>query len=100
MVLVKRGRRRRRIIGDTVITIRPDGMAEGLYTEEFSLDSLGELREVQRASNVEWEDGEWVARVALTGEEIGRSPVRSEALDQEREYFNQHGFQPSLEPPV
>ena len=38
---------------------------------------------VERASNVEWEDGEWVARDVNTNEKLGAGKTRDEALRME-----------------
>lgn len=68
------------------IVIRPDAAVEYVHTDALQLEGLGQRR-VNRLSNVEWEDGEWVARDSVTGKEIARSRVRGDCLAAEVAYF-------------
>ena len=49
--------------------------------------ALGQI-EIRRATTVEYEDGEWVARLVDTGEVIARGRTRQEVIEQEIEYLN------------
>ena len=73
---------------EVVLTFKPDGTAEGLYTEAISLCALGRLS-VQRASTIEFDDAiqKWVVR-SPEGAELYQSPSRQQCLDWEREFFN------------
>ena len=73
---------------ETVLTFRPDGTAQGLYTEAIPLETLGHLS-VRRASSIEFDDAaqQWVVRDS-SGAKHYQSPSRQQCLDWEREYFN------------
>lgn len=77
----------------TQLVIHADGTAEAVYSDRFRcvLEALGDLQ-VTRASEVEFEPqtGEWVARHAMTGQEIGRDRNRSEAIRQEVVWLEQN----------
>jgi hypothetical protein len=78
------GRRTRR----HVVVIHADGGIEHVHSDALRAPGLGE-REAVRLSDVEMEDGVWVARKADTGEEIARHEDRSECIRQEVEYFQE-----------
>lgn len=65
-----------------------NGHAVGVYDDRWSsiYDALGVL-EVARASNVEFERGVWVARLANDGKVIAALRVRSEVIKAEIEYL-------------
>jgi hypothetical protein len=50
------------------------------------LEAMGELT-VRRATEVEWEGGEWVARLLPEGMEIGRGKNRADVVRKEVEYL-------------
>ena len=73
---------------ESVLIFKPDGTAQGLYTEAIPLETLGRLS-VRRASSIEFDDAaqQWVARDP-SGVPLYRSPSRQRCLDWERETFN------------
>jgi len=75
----------------SVLVIRPDGRAIGLYTEEFDLARLGEIV-IRRASRVEPDDsGRWWADLSpVGGPALGPFARRSQALAAERDWLATH----------
>ena len=75
---------------ETVLTFRPDGTAQGLYTEAIALHELGRLS-IRRATTIEFDDAaqNWVVRDS-SGAKHYQSPSRQSCLDWEREHFNNH----------
>ena len=71
--------------------ILPDGTAKCLYGEELDLTALGQL-EIRRGSHVEpTEDGSWTADLSpANGPILGPFHRRSEALDAERTWLEEH----------
>lgn len=63
-----------------------DGIAAGVYDDRLLpiYRALGVVA-VSRASNVEFEGGQWVARSVSTGRVLGSSPDRRDAIKQEIE---------------
>lgn len=60
------------------------GQVTCVYDDRFLplLEALGTLQ-VTRATDVEFEDGEWVARLCSTGDVITRGLSRNEVITQE-----------------
>jgi hypothetical protein len=73
----------------TTLTINPDGMITGLYTEIIPLNTLGSLS-VNRLSNVEFNDStqKWEVR-NQAGELVFTHESRQACLDWELQHFNQ-----------
>ncbi|HEX7121742.1 MAG TPA: hypothetical protein VF178_05165 [Gemmatimonadaceae bacterium] len=69
------------------IRINPAGDIECLHDDELALHELGTM-EVRRASHVEWDGSQWVARDAETGEVIARDVLRSRCIAAEVAHFN------------
>lgn len=67
------------------------GGASGVYDDRWLplFEALGAPR-VERASNVEWESGEWVARLP-NGEIIARGRNRAQVIQQEISYLEDQG---------
>lgn len=65
-----------------------DGQAAMVYDDRFRaiLEALGPMT-VTRASEVEYESGDWVARLPGTGQEIARGRIRSEVIAAEVRYL-------------
>lgn len=61
---------------------------------------------VERASEVEFEGGQWVARLArpmrglAVGMEIARSPVREECIAAEVAWLSRRSYEETLDPPA
>jgi hypothetical protein len=72
---------------ELIFVISPNKI-QTIYTEDVNLRELGTIS-CQRASNVEMEEEEWVARLAedigsfKRGQEIGRSKKRNKAIEEE-----------------
>jgi hypothetical protein len=73
------------------LIVKGDGAIRCLYDEAVDLDSLGTLT-IQRGSHVEPDaTGHWLADLApVDGPVLGPFNRRSEALDAEREWLEQH----------
>lgn len=95
MAEVQRGRKLR-VRGLTVVGVYGD-------SDPFLaiLEGIGGRRQtwqVERASEVEWEDGEWVARLARplgehpAGHAIARGHSRSRVIEAEVEWLEDHGL--------
>jgi hypothetical protein len=72
-----------------ILTIDPQGIITGLYTELIELNQLGRL-EITRASTIEFNptNQQWEARDAV-GTLLFRDPSRSRCVGWEIEHFNQ-----------
>lgn len=73
------------------LLIAPGGVIRCLYGEELDFNQLGRLR-ITRGSHVEpTSDGRWTADLSpVGGPELGPFPVRSLALDAERQWLREH----------
>ncbi|WP_166831811.1 hypothetical protein [Thalassoroseus pseudoceratinae] len=73
------------------IIVQPDGSLRCLYSEKLDLRCLGQLT-ITRGSHVEPNsDGQWTADLfPVNGPMLGPFPARSQALDAEREWLEQH----------
>lgn len=69
-----------------LIAVQPDGSVQYVHTDAVGLKGVG-TKTVRRLSNVEFEDGEWVARDAVTGEEIARDEIRGECIKDEVRHY-------------
>lgn len=67
----------------------PTGEFETVYSDRITEDPAVEVVGVERFSNVEFEDGYWVARLP-NGEEICRHTLRQECLKLEANLAAQH----------
>ncbi len=70
------------------IVVTPTGTIRCLYDETLDLHVFGQP-EIQRGSHVEpTADGQWLADLApVCGPVLGPFPLRSQALDAEREWL-------------
>ncbi|WP_166822381.1 hypothetical protein [Thalassoroseus pseudoceratinae] len=73
------------------IIVQNDGSLRCLYSEELDLRCLGQLT-ITRGSHVEpTSDGQWTADLSpVNGPTLGPFTARSQALDAEREWLEQH----------
>lgn len=73
------------------LVILPDGTIRCVYGEAIELTSFGPLQ-IRRASHVEpTTDGRWTADLSPVGGPIvGPFPLRTEALDAERQWLASH----------
>ena len=73
------------------LTITPEGIVRCLYGEELDLHALGQLC-ITRGSHVEpTADGQWTADLSpVSGPVLGPFAQRSQALDAERTWLEQH----------
>lgn len=73
------------------LVILPNGAIRCVYDEAIELAELGSL-EIRRASHVEpTTDGTWTADLSpVGGPIIGPLPLRTEALDAERQWLESH----------
>ena len=73
------------------MVIERSGAVRCLYSEAIDLSTLGVLN-IQRASHVEPDDaGNWWADLSpVAGPKLGPFPRRSEALQAEEDWLNQH----------
>jgi hypothetical protein len=73
------------------LIVHPDGQVRCVYGEEIDLASLGQLT-IRRGSHVEPDaDGAWWADLGpVGGPKLGPFDRRSEALDAEREWLEDH----------
>ena len=76
------------------LVISPRGTVRCLYNEELDLHRLGRLS-IARASHVEPDEhGEWLADLApVGGPVLGPFRQRSQALEAERVWLEQHWLQ-------
>ncbi|MBY0528012.1 MAG: hypothetical protein K2R98_31735 [Gemmataceae bacterium] len=74
-----------------LLRIEPNGLVRCLYGEEIELRALGALT-IRRASHVEPDDeGRWLADLGpVGGPVLGPFALRSEALDAERDWLEDH----------
>ena len=65
--------------------IKPDGRVVTVYTDTVDLRVLGHVRAI-RASTVEWDEAgqAWLARILASGERLGPSATRADAVAAER----------------
>jgi hypothetical protein len=77
------------------LIISPAGVIRCLYSEELDLKRLGRLT-ITRGSHVEPdESGQWSADLApVGGPRLGPFPKRSQALEAEQEWLEQHWLVP------
>ena len=73
------------------LVVRPGGDVRCLYGEELDLSVLGKLS-IERGSHVEpTDDGCWTADLSpVDGPVLGPFHARSEALNAERQWLEQH----------
>ncbi len=73
------------------LIVRPDGDIQCVYSEELDPQSIGHAA-ISRGSHVEpTPDGQWTADLSpVNGPRLGPFPLRSEALDAERRWLEQH----------
>lgn len=66
-----------------------DGVARSVYDDRFALiyAALGRSLDVERASDVEYEGGAWVARLRASGAVIAAGPVRADVIAAEVAYL-------------
>lgn len=78
------------------LVIAPDGTVRCVYTEDLDLHTLGQLT-ISRGSHVEPdEQGQWWADMSpVSGPRLGPYPHRSQALDAERHWLEQHWLTPA-----
>ena len=82
------------------LLIDPHGQVRCLYGEAIDLNALGELT-IQRASHVEPDGNVWHADLSpVGGPLLGPYLFRSEALEAERLWLEQHLPTLSLVPPA
>jgi len=64
------------------------GVARAVYDDRWMpiLDALGDPQ-IRRATDVEWESGEWVARLRPSGEIIARGKNRAEVVRAEVDFL-------------
>ena len=78
------------------LVITPSGSVRCLYSEELDLHALGRLT-IKRGSHVEPDQqGQWLADLApVCGPVLGPFRLRSEALEAERIWLEQHWLLPT-----
>ncbi len=79
------------------LVIASDGQMRCVYDETLDLHKLGRVT-IKRASHVEpTVDGKWIADLSpLKGPQLGPFRLRSEALDAERDWIEEHWL---IDPP-
>ena len=79
------------------LMIDPTGALWCVYSEEIDLAAIGAL-EISRASHVEPDDhGRWFADLSpVGGSSLGPYERRSQALEAERQWLDQHWLTPSV----
>ncbi len=67
------------------ILIGANGQVTAVYNDGLLpvADRLGGVKDITRASNVEWNGTAWVAQSCATGEVLATEPTRQEALKKE-----------------
>ncbi len=75
------------------IEIDSDGNIQTIYTDEIDLYALGEVHNVKRASNIEFDEvnQEWIVIQASTGNTIHRNKSRTQAISWEIEELGVSG---------
>lgn len=70
-----------------IIEIDNDGNIHTIYSDEVDLYELGEVHNVRRASNIEFDEAnqEWMVMQTSTGEIIHRNKSRAQAISWEIE---------------
>ncbi len=78
------------------IVVTPDGMMRTVYCEAIELHKLGSI-DIRRGSHVEpTADGRWMADLSpVDGPMLGPFDIRSEALDAELQWLNDHWLLPA-----
>ena len=76
-----------------VLEIDNHGNVRTLYTDEIDLYAIGEVTNVRRASNLEFneENQEWEVISAATGAVVHRNKNRTKAIEWEIEHFGPGG---------
>jgi hypothetical protein len=71
------------------LTVAPDGIVTGLYTETIPLAEIGSLH-IERLTNIEFSDEtqQWVVR-DRAGRLLFANPSRAACLEWEHRHFNQ-----------
>jgi hypothetical protein len=72
-----------------VLTVTPDGILTGLYTETIPLAQIGALH-VERLTSIEFDDGtqQWEVK-DRAGSRLFADPSRANCLEWEHRHFNQ-----------
>jgi hypothetical protein len=75
------------------LDISPDGNINGLYSDEIDLYELGQVHNVRRASNVEFNETKQVWQVikSLTNKVVFEHKSRTRAIEWEIENFQPGG---------
>lgn len=68
------------------IVFTPEGVGRCLYTEAIPLERIGKLS-IERASQVEFDNGLQAWRVSVEGSVLFCAPTRQACLNWERQYF-------------
>jgi len=77
---------------DLVFEIDAEGNLHGLYTDEIDLFGVGQVSDVRKASNVEFNESEQVWEVlSLEGEVLHKNSNRQAAIDWEIVNFSPGG---------
>ncbi len=78
------------------MVITPHGMMRTVYCEAIELQKLGSI-DIRRGSHVEpTDDGRWMADLSpVDGPMLGPFDIRSEALDAELQWLNEHWLLPA-----
>ncbi len=74
-----------------ILIVTPQGVVRCLYDEAIDLTALG-TPSIHRASHVEPDDGGrwWADLGPMGGPKLGPFPLRSAALDAERQWLENH----------
>lgn len=70
----------------TTLSFRPDGTMVGLWTEAINLHAFGPLQ-IQRASNIEFDNATERWTVEIEGTILFSDPSRDRCLQWEHDYF-------------
>lgn len=65
------------------VIVKKDGNLNAVYNDALRKLPVWGNTQPERASNVEYEDGNWVARLIRNNEVIARGPCRDEVIKQE-----------------
>ncbi len=78
------------------IVVTSHGMIRTVYCEAIELHRLGSI-DIRRGSHVEpTDDGRWMADLSpVDGPMLGPFDIRSEALDAELQWLNEHWLLPA-----
>jgi hypothetical protein len=79
------------------LVVETTGHVRAVYDEQIDLATIGALS-IRRASHVEPDtEGRWHADLSpVSGPVLGPFPLRSEALEAERAWLNQHWLAPQF----